>query len=86
MIISSLKQTAIPQQKPVNYPALYMSNRYGHVVLFIDNCTGMILIQGSYVNGAGVTIYDVNGCTNEQNWRKLLPEEQITLSNGRSFS
>lgn len=85
MIISSLNQSPTSQQKPVNYPALYMSKIHGHVVMFIDNCTGMILRQGSYVNGVGVTIYEANGCNNEQNWRKLLPEEQTTLSNGRSF-
>lgn len=81
MIISTINQTTTPKKKTNHYPALYMNNQYGHVVMFIDSRTGMILKRGSYVNGVGVTIYDVNSCTDEQKWRKLPPEEQIVLQN-----
>lgn len=71
------KEHAEPTKKEIKYPCLMRYKSFGKIVLFTDNQTGCLIVQGQSVWTIGVekTFLDVN------HYEPLPEDEEVVLSN-----
>lgn len=78
-----LTENAAMSQHPPrpSLPHLFRNVKRGHVVLFSDEHSGVLLnIARSNLTYIGVTESDWVSCWDTENWRPFLPGESVTLT------